>query len=224
MEQVGINIEQEINEVKKDLEKLSVTEGWGKLSERQQKYIKDSLYISKRAYREQGANNPRYGYRLSEELAIFPEKEHQKNKFQSRYAESQNRISDWYCHYSVFVLENDGVTPDQNLKRVDKDFANEEFKQYPTLEDIEAKVVEEGFPCVVQVSDQDDNSEFDVDEMIHSFVVLGKGPDGLLLWAKSDLGQTYKLRTLEELYKRIYKDAKDDHFYWGVRKLRKLKD
>ncbi len=222
MENNEINVQQEIEGVKKDIEKLSSTDGWGKLSDKQKQYIQDSLYVSKRAYREVGTTNPRYGFRLSDELAILKEKEGKVPTLHSKYTESQNRISDWYCHYSVFVLENDGKTPNQPIKKVDNDFTNEEFKKYSTLADLETKIAGMEYPCVVQISERDDNSDFDVDEMIHSFVVFGKAPEGYLVWEKSDLGQTYKIKTLEELYKDVYEGEKEDYFYWGVRKLRKL--
>jgi hypothetical protein len=219
MENISMNIEQEIADVKRDIELLASTEGWSKLSQKQQEYLKTSLYVSRRAMRERGdRNQQRYesNFRGLGETGLLQRGQIPKNSAPSGYDNSQDRIASWNCAHSIFVLENDGVETLPTPK-VDSDFSNSEYHLCPSQSDLELRIDGMGFPCIVHLSEAIDNSKYDEDEMVHSFLVLGKNNEKYICWEKVRPGLPYKVRGLNEIF-----ELNRDYRYWGVRELRSL--
>ncbi len=220
MENSGSEIQAGIDVVKNQVDLLSSTEGWGSLSEKQQQYIKTSLYITQRAMRDFGrVPNRRYveDFRSSNEVGILQQRETLKPLLPSEYTESQDKIAHWNCAHSIFVLENDGVetlpTPQVDLHFIDSDYA-----KHVNVDELYSRIDQIGFPCIVQLREPEEGDWIDYDQMIHNFLVLGKNGDDYICWEKVDTGVKYNVRKLATIFQRNNKDYR----VWGVRKLRKL--
>lgn len=220
MENLGFEVQTGIDIVKEQVELLSKTEGWSKLSPKQQQYIKISLYITQRAMRDLGRRpNRRYvdNFRYSDEVGILKLEETVKPILPTEYEASQDNIANWNCAHSIYVLENDGVET-LPAPQVDPHFIDSVYEKHKSVDELESRIDLIGFPCIVQLREPEEGDWIDYDQMIHNFLVLGKIGDDYICWEKVDTGVKYNVRKLATIFQRNNKDYR----VWGVRKIRKL--
>lgn len=210
-------------------ETLSQTPGFGKLSERQQKIVLQSLYIQQRAERgsdpasADAMESPKT--HVTEETKIHSEDYLLEQMIYNRrmtpqfrkYRTSQNLVANWYCHAAIYNLELErGYTEiPVRLPRRFFDATYHTADDYAELKNIAATVT---YPSILHTGP---NPKPVSPEKFagHSCFVLGPNDNGdILVWEKKGYGLPYQLSTLEAVYKKYTKDFTGYH--WGFRKLR----
>lgn len=181
-----IELRPENEKLKSDLEIIFETEGWKKLSEKQRQFIKVSLLVQSRADRPETQIN----------------------------TDSRERIAKWNCHYSTFVLENEGKES-ENKNQINKSFFVAEYEKTSTLAELESRIEKMSYPLVVHISKIENNDHLDDDEQRHTFVLLGKKEDQFICWEKQDFHLPYQVVDLETIYRRFPEPTN----YWGLRAL-----
>lgn len=187
------------------IEKLTMTEGWQKLTPTQQKIIRGSLSISHRAFR--GRDNTKF---LSLDDVRPP------------FEASQRHIASEYCHTAIAALEHGKLVTnphaEEQLRLGEHFFDTSDVdlsSQGNRLHHLTSAIRKFGFPCVVQPGVDPKTIQ---PPAVHSFLALGGGADDqILCWDKRGLGMPYRVRTLQEEY-----DQYDRNDHWGLRKLRNL--
>jgi len=222
------SIPKERERLQEQYEILESTDGFQDLSERQQRLLKASLYLQERAERlsdkasEQAVISKRQGYFIEttkildeEDLKEMYKREPELllNPETRKYRNSQNRIANWYCHASIYSLENEKIGSIKPEDIPDNFFAAD-YEKVEKIDDARALILESGFPSIVHISD-DKNNFNDGWHQKHSFLALGKNEDGdIVLWEKEGFNLPFHITTLSQ----IYKDYCFGH-YWGTRKL-----
>lgn len=211
---------------------IEQTEGFAKLSERQQKLIRVSLYTQQRAERlsdpasEQAVQSERQGYYMGNESTRILEEVHLEHMHEQdpdfypdpstrAYKRSQNHVANWYCHPSVYALETECV-PGEMPSKVPEGFFEAEYEINESVLELESRIEEAGLPCVVHISENPKNFN-EGWHTKHTLLALGKDAEGTMLcWEKE--GNTYPFRvvSLKEVYD-FYNTISPK--YWGVRKL-----
>lgn len=132
------------------------------------------------------------------------------------YRTSQNHVSNWYCHPSVYALETEnipGVKPDN----VPDSFFQAEYKYGETLTELEARIETIGLPCIVHVTEIPENVN-EGPHTKHSMLVFGRDNQGeMVCWEKEGYKVPFRVVSLSKVfeeYNRMWKR------HWGVRKLR----
>lgn len=225
MDNVEFSLPKEINERDVMMSVLRQTEGWSKLTERQQQIIKVSLYIQQRAERgtdwasKQAIVSPEthatnvVTIKHKGDLRLTREDGSTVGVEKRKYEQSQNRIVDWNCHAAVASLEGWDLSDDMPSK-IDNDFFKAEYQEANNKEELENQISNFDFPCVVHVNLEPNNQDKYVAR--HSFLVLGRdNEDTLVVWDKQGYRYPYRVTTLDK----VYQEYKDDRF-WGIRKLR----
>lgn len=221
---------QEQQEREKNITILESTEGFGKLTPKQQQIIKQSLYIQQRA--ERG------GDRASNELIISPKthasvKEveilHEKQLLhlqkaygrpdlfdpeKRKYKLSQNHIAEWYCHAAINNLEHEKGLQEKP-EPLSENFFEAQYTEPDDIQQLQSRIHEQGYPCVVHVLVSSDS--LTETNARHSFLVLGNHEGKTIVWDKKSQQLSYRLTTLEE----VCKQYKVDDYSWGIRELKK---
>ncbi len=232
-EKFKISIPEEQAQRKELYDSIQQTEGFKKLSERQQKLIRVSIYTQQRAERlndpasEQAVQSERQGYYMGEESTKILEEEHLWKMHQldpdfyldpdSRaYKQSQNYVANWYCHPSIYALETGNITND-TPEEVPEGFFKAEYKINESLSELEERIKKAGLPCVVHISTKAKNSNWNFSTK-HSLLVLGRDPEGkMLCWEKEGNMYPFRITPLEEVFNYYNKTWS---MYWGIRKLK----
>lgn len=179
------------------LEKL---EGFQRLSEKQQRMIRASLFIQDRAERPQ----PQTG----------------------DYDTSKEHAEKSYCHAAVQCLEKEIVA--LNLEEISniRDEINTQqgmaVVHSATFEQVQELIEKTGFPAVVLIGFPI-NLERDNTFHLHEFVALGQNAKGeIIAWEKENGGidRPYRLISLEKIYKQHVR-GNPKNMDWGARSFRK---
>lgn len=213
-----------------DFKLLESLDGFSKLTTKQQRLIKLSLYVQQRAIRE------KQGVQISPEMEkyfgiemdeVVPEKKlYTAHKLSGGpdpelipYRLSRNHVANWYCHLAAYALENEDLDL-VDLDFIPDDFFETEYSNINSYHEIEEKVTTNGFPCLIHIGNPD-YEYFDKveDRFAHTCLALGKTANGrVIVWEKVTEGLPYRLTNLEDVYD-FY--SKDNFVYqWGVRSLR----
>lgn len=199
------SLEKEKEKLRSDLAVLEATEGYSKLTPRQQQIIRVSLCIQARAERDMHPNHKNdpwyYDWFKAE-------------KFLPRYKKSLEHIQKWYCHASVAALETGDLSPSRppNCPKEFFDAAYFEIHQESELK----KVLEFfDYPSVVHIGCELGKERGEMTKQ-HTFLALGPNQKGdIIIWEKTKVRLPYRVTTLSQ----VYEDYSDSHC-WGVRKLR----
>lgn len=201
-----LSFEAEREKYRRDLASLEQTEGFGKLTPRQQQIIRVSLYLQARAERDmhpEHKNDPWY-YDWFKSIS----------EFKPGYQECLHHIQEWYCHAAIASLESgslQGMHPQPHPKK----FFDAEYFEFKCEYDLERMINYFGFPTVVHINSKPANFVGE-ESQYHSFLALGYGPTkSILVWEKNGFNFPYRVVNLEEVYEE-YQSFR----YWGLRKLR----
>ncbi|OGG50304.1 hypothetical protein A2763_01415 [Candidatus Kaiserbacteria bacterium RIFCSPHIGHO2_01_FULL_54_36] len=173
-----------------DIEALRATEGWTRLSPRQQKLIEHSLYLQTRAER--------------------PDAE--------QYPESKERTAEWYCHAAIWSLEHEhSLTVDApELDTIEEPFYDGEYLKANSFDALRDALTKAGFPQVVHIAQAPPPLTL---LQSHTFLALGTDPTGdVVVWEKAAAQLPFQRSTLSKIYSEYTKDQKE--YYWGIRPLR----
>ena len=127
-----MNLDLEKRRLEKSITILEATEGFAVLSDRQRRIVKLTLYITERANRSLIPGMKSMG-------AIGP------------YSESRRHLIDRNCHSSLAGVEVENilaVDPDN----IPPDYFEANYYDSESLNEIESKIENFGFPCVVITS------------------------------------------------------------------------
>lgn len=188
-------ISEEQKRIQKNMEVVEATEGFSYLTEKQQRIIKQSLYLQVRA--ERGRKEWQPG-------------ETRKYKNTEDYVDNRN------CHSAVFFLEKENLQEISENARDDSDFFKAEYVVVKEINALKKQIEEFGFPCVLHIGNSPSQ---DPSGKAHSSLVLGHNKEGeIILWEKEsyDILHPYQVTTLDQIY-RTYGDICS---YYGLRKLR----
>ncbi len=198
--------ESEREKYQHDLMLLESTEGFPRLTAKQQQIIRTSLLLQARAERDmhpEHKNDPWY-------YDWFKA----KAEFKPGYQECFHHIQEWYCHAAIASLENgslQGARPQPHPK----EFFDAEYFEFKCEYDLERMINYFGFPTVVHINSKPANFVGE-ESQYHSFLALGYGPDkSILVWEKNGFSFPYRVVNLEVVYEE-YQSFR----YWGLRKLR----
>lgn len=228
------NDNEDFDKLRSNITLAEATEGWNRLSEKQQKMIKASLHIQRRAER---TDDP-----LSKYFLVFPENSnhptivHGSNQlgdikrnsenpdhpiFSSvrKYALSQDMVADFYCHQSVYKWESEDTNfPDEKEVPYDFFYADYERSDMKKLVD---RITRVGFPCVLIASENRVDKENPPGLYAkHSCVLLGNVQGKIIVWEKMGATLPFRITTLD-MVKANYDDPQ---MYWGVRSLKVRED
>jgi hypothetical protein len=123
-------INKEIRERKKFLAKAQETEGWSKLSEKQQKMLEISLFVQDRDNRRD----------------------------RSKYLQSHEYVQKYYCHGAIYALENNFLFRPKDLKKEEetkirtKDFYQTKYVNINYYEKSKKEILKHDFPCVLHLA------------------------------------------------------------------------
>jgi hypothetical protein len=202
---------------------LESTEGWSKLTERQQRIIQQSLYAQARAERgtdqasASAVESPKT--HVTDKVRIIDEVDLERyyaddfgpNPDTRKYKASQNHIVNWFCHAAIANLESEAGLDVEAPQPHPEEFSKAEYKEIKSFEELASYAEEFGFPAVLHVR----NSESSYG-LMHSSLVLGHNPEGqIFAWEKEGYRLPYRLISLKDLWQE-FKGAK----LWGLRKLR----
>jgi hypothetical protein len=211
---------------KKKMAEVKQTEGWSKLSQRQQKLIEISLFAQDRYKRSKILNSE--GYKKSMEY-----------------------IGKYYCHAAVHALENNFLFQSDYLKNNEwlkirtKDFFETNYQEVDDDDKSVEVILKHDFPCVVHIAFFDEwirekeyklktinasqieniflknknkvevpigpmnyiNSCWD-SVMWHSLLVVGKNKnsDDLVIWHKIGYNKNFEIDNWKNVYKK-YSDC-----------------
>lgn len=181
-----------------DIHDLEQTEGYAKLTPRQQQMIRVSLLVTERDDRR---GNPESRKHIADHNChgsiVGLERENFFN------AEAEGLPEGFFnAKYSEINVPT-GKEIAENLK---------------------GRIIEVGFPCVVHVSDNPKAltpgyviGSHEKARPAHSFLVLGEDRRGnTLIWDKEGFSRPYRIMTLRQVCEDNW-----DHTIWGVRSLRK---
>ncbi|NCU42120.1 MAG: hypothetical protein EOM19_05400 [Candidatus Moranbacteria bacterium] len=191
--QIGKDVDHWIEQQKK----LEQTEGWEKLTERQQRMIRASFRVQNRAYRGTDEGSLFRIRSEKETLSIEEEITFLQRPKENKYHLSQNMISRMFCHLAVILIEKE-MLPKKNVIR-DR-FFNErdslsvkEWKEYFSVDwkevgGIEEKIKGIGFPAVLYI-DKFEQSELQYKNdsrlhALHSCIAMGENEGEILVWEK----------------------------------------
>lgn len=187
---------------KEKFETLERLEGFQRLSEKQQRMIRASLYIQDRAERPE----PQVG----------------------DYRDSKEHAEKSYCHAAVQCLEKEIVA--LNLEET-SDIQDEidtvqgmAVAHSATFEQTQKLIEKTGFPAIVLIGFPI-NLEKDNVYHLHEFVALGKNAKGeIIAWEKENGGidRPYRLVSLEKIYEQHVR-GNPKNMDWGARSFRKKK-
>lgn len=184
------------------LKLLRQTEGYQKLSRRQQQMLTTPLYMEERVNRTDPEN-----YETSKN--IFQEHTRQFN-----------------CHRAVYSIEHEELFTEEGLEArlpghgpLEKDqyYSRGRYliKSGQTLDDVSKHIEDAGFPCVVIMGEAPDRP-------LHSLIALGKDDGGqIILWEKENLGKPYGLVRLNDVCPDRYNLT---HTYFGTRQIETADD
>ncbi len=217
---------------RKTMEMVRGTEGFARLTPRQQKIIRQSFYIQSRASRispEQIKEKERakdlsdkswslltrkpYIERTPEEMRVIEEGVRAFDRVSSNahYQPSVLHIRDWYCHVAIQNLEREQGLYAATPERPPAEFFDAEYRQYTSAADLRIFLENFGFPSVLFAKYIHDQA---VD---HTCLVLGHNSHGdIIVWEKEDAQRPYQTATLDEVFTRYAGDA----YSWGFRALR----
>lgn len=210
-----------------NLETLQNTEGWKRLTDRQQRIIKQSLYIQARAERTTDPaskaavhlfkdDNGLSSSRIDDQELLKWERDKGYYLFDPntrKYQLSQNIIGNWNCHYALANLEQEKGL-DFKPKKLPSSFFNTHYFKIDSVIDIEKMIDIHGYPCVVHSVIKTKN--FTNRDSYHTFLALGRdGNQNIIAWEKHGYGYPYKITTLKNIFNEGRKDC-----LWGVRALR----
>lgn len=230
----GFSIQDERAELEKDLETLECTEGFSRLSIKQQRIIKQSLYIQARA--ERGTDEASAWAIVSKERGYVIDSTHIHNtptleRFyleggpnpnDRKYANSQIFVANYHCHSAIFQLENE-LPRTLERPKLPQDFFLTDYYLQKQYEDVVSLFEGKDFPQVLHVLSHMDtnhrsrgyiyNEGFHTD---HSALVLGHDKDGdLLVWEKEGDNLPFRLTKLKQVYDEYSKSP-----FWGIRDLK----
>lgn len=213
-----------------DFRLLESLDGFLKLTPKQQRLIKLSLYVQNRAVRaDQGVQistemKKYFGIEMDEviaekelytahKLSGGPDPDLISNK------SSRDHVANWYCHLAAYVLE----AGDLNLADSDiipDDFFETDYSCVNDYHEIEEMITVHGFPCLIHIGNPDaDYFEKAVDRIAHTCLALGKDSNGqVIIWEKVNEGLPYRLITLKDVYD--FYSENNFNYKWGVRSLK----
>ena len=177
--------------LKGDMEVLKMTEGWSRMSPRQQKIIEHSLYIQTRAERTDAQG----------------------------YTDSQDRTAEWYCHAAIWSLEHEhSLTVEApQLDDVEEPFYEGDYFKADSFDSLRDAIIKAGFPLVVHVAQAPPPLTL---LQAHTFLALGTDTTGdVIVWEKAAARLPFQRSTLSEIY-REYTTSDQKEYYWGIRPLR----
>ncbi len=180
--------------LKADIDALRFTEGWSKLSPRQQKIIEHSLYAQTRAERLDAQH----------------------------YTESKERTAEWYCHAAIWSLEHEhSLTVEPPiLDSIEEPFYDGEYFKADSFDSLRDAMMKAGFPSVVHIAQAPPPLTL---LQSHTFLALGTDAAGdVVVWEKAAKQQPFQRSTLSKIYREYMKDQKE--YYWGMRPLRSEPD
>ena len=176
--------------LKDDMKVLRATEGWSKLSPRQQKIIEHSLYVQTRAERTDT----------------------------QLYKDSQTRTAEWYCHAAIWGLEHEHsltVEPPA-LDTIEEPFYDGDYFKVDSFDSLRDAITKAGFPLVVHIAQAPPPLTL---LQSHTFLALGTdSARDIVVWEKKEEQLPFQRSTLSELY-REYTTRDQREYYWGVRPL-----
>ena len=185
---------------------LESTEGFPRLTAKQQQIIRTSLLLQARAERDMHPNHkndPWYYDWLDRSPFRRP-----------KFKQSLKHIEGWYCHAAIASLEIESLSGDRPPQILDKFFEAEYLKLESEYE-LERALRFFGFPAVVHVNSEQNNTAGESTQ-VHSFLALGYGPEqSIMVWEKNGFSFPYRVVNLEVVYEE-YQSFR----YWGLRKLR----
>lgn len=172
------------------MEALRVTEGWARLSPRQQKIIEHSLYGQTRAERTDA----------------------------TRHADSQDRTAEWYCHAAIWSLEHErSLTVEApEIDTIEESFYDGEYFKTDSFDSLRDAIIKKGFPLVVHVAQAPPPLTL---LQSHTFLALGTdGAGDVVVWEKVAEKKPFQCSILSKIYNEY--TAKDQKtYYWGMRRL-----
>lgn len=177
--------------LKADMETLRTTEGWPKLSPRQQKIIEHSLYAQTRAERTDAQG----------------------------YTDSQDRTAEWYCHAAIWSLEHEhSLTVEApEFDDIEEPFYDGDYSKPNSFDSLRDAIIKAGFPLVVHVAQVPPPLTL---LQSHTFLALGTDSTGdVVVWEKADKRLPFQRSTLSKLYGE-YTAEDQKEYYWGIRPLR----
>lgn len=164
----------EFAKLKGDIQTLSDTIGFQKLSSVQKRIIIASLYIYNRSIREKGEDS-------------------------SAYFLCQYIVRYWFCHSAIMSLENEDLSEDYLLGVPDSFSQTTYSKHLITLHEHAISLINQiGFPCVVHLSSR----EKVVGGLVlrHSFLALGYSNHGdILIWEKEGSRLPFRISNLKTI-------------------------
>ena len=233
LQKSSISLEQE--KIKSDMELLVNTEGFTFLTERQQKLIRQSLYIQARAERgtdEASAAAITKDYWRKDVTRIKHDFQlDDQHKERRQYKNSQNHIVKWACYDAVANLEKEkGLT--ETPDNLPDDFFGGEYNQVKSFEELTQNVITFGVPSILHVYVPPYSVPHGVDEeeiswpyrvgSRHACLILGQRKDGeIIVWDKEMNTYPYRVTTLKAVYDYYYDG--NDKIEWGLRKLKSSK-
>jgi hypothetical protein len=207
------SIEKEVMYWNEQQERLEQTEGWERLTEKQQNMLRASFRIQSRAYR--GTDEASFS-RISHQKGIRAIEEESPNvPAENMYRFSQNVVSRMFCHLAVTLVEKERL-PDRDL--IEKYFFNErdslpikEWKEYFSVEwkkiaHIYDLIKDNTFPLVLYF-DKYEESEIQNKEHIrsyatHSCIAMGEENGDILIWEKVSRRFPFQLTKLQTILER----------------------
>lgn len=224
---------------KKKNDEVRQSEGWSKLSQRQQKLIEISLFVQDR-------------YERNDTFNI------------GGYEKSAEYIEKYYCHAAIHALENnflfqfDYLERNEWLKIRTKDFFETKYQEVDSYEKSVEVILKHDFPCVVHIGSFDEwireekynlktintsqieniflknknkvkvpigpmsyiDSCWD-DIMWHSLLVLGKDKhgDNLVIWDKIGYSKDFEISNWQAVYEKYSDRFRHKRMAIGVRPL-----
>lgn len=209
----NFHIEKEVDHWNEQQKRLEQTEGWERLSEKQQNMLRASFRIQSRAYR--GTDEVSFS-RIShqKEMQVI-EEESREVLVESAYRLSQNTIARVFCHLAVALVEKERL-PDRGTIRkyffIERDsLPIKEWKEYFSVEWKQIAYIHEllqnnTFPAVLYF-DKCEESELQnrKDVQIHSThacIAMGKEDGDVLVWEKVSRRFPFQLAKLQTVLER----------------------
>jgi len=190
----SVNLGLEKRRLEKSITILKATEGFAVLSSEQRRIIRLTLYITERANRNLVPGMKSMG-------AVGP------------YSGCRRHLIDRNCHSSLAGVEVENilaVDPDN----IPPDYFEANYHDSEKLNEIESKIENFGFPCVV-ITSLEGGNENGENTKEHSFLALGRYKGNIIVWEKTGFDYPYRVTTLKEEHSKYGRG----HF-WGLRKLR----
>lgn len=209
----NFHIEKEVDHWNEQQKRLEQTEGWERLTEKQQNMLRASFRIQSRAYR--GTDEASFS-RISHQKEMQTIEEESFNvPAENIYRLSQNAVSRIFCHLAVALVEKERL-PDRDL--IEKYFFNErdslpikEWKEYFSVEwkeivHIYDLIKDNTFPSVLYFDKCEEseiqNKEHTRSYAIHSCVAMGEEGGDILVWEKVSRRFPFQLAKLQTVLER----------------------